>query len=131
MPNDPPTSPARWIDVLADAALRDEAIAGVCIGEHAIVIVRRGQALHALAGICPHNHARLAGGELDGTVLVCPGHRARFRLEDGVCEPGFSLPALAAYPVRVRAGRIQVDATEVERRPPLPGASERWDLTRS
>ncbi len=131
MPTNPPATPARWVDVLAAASLRDEAMAEVRIDEHTIVIVRRRHSLHALAGICPHNHARLAGGELDSAVLVCPGHRARFRLVDGVCEPGFSLPALAAYPVRVRAGRIQVDATEVERRPPLPGASERWDLTRS
>jgi hypothetical protein len=63
-------------------------------------------------------------------MLVCPRHRARFRLADGACEPGFSLPALAAYPVRVRAGRIEVDSNAVERHPPLPGARERWDLTR-
>lgn len=130
MATNPPTGPARWVDVLAAAALAGEGIAEIRVGEHPLVLVRQDGALYALAGICPHERARLGGGALDGGVLVCPRHRARFRLADGVCESGFTLPALACYPVRIRAGRIEIDAGEVERHPPLPGTTERWDLTR-
>ena len=130
MATDSLTGPGRWVDVLAAVALGDEGIAEIRVGEHPLVVVGRGGALYALAGVCPHERARLGGGELDGGVLVCPRHRARFRLVDGVCESGFTLPALACYPVRIRAGRIEVDAGEVERHPPLPVTVERWDLTR-
>lgn len=130
MPTDPPTAAPHWIDVRAVASLPDGTIAEIRVRGHPLVLVRRGETMHALAGICPHDQARLAGGKIDGPVLVCPRHGARFQLEDGACGPGFSLPALACYPVRVRAGRIEIDSAEVERRPPLPGARERWDLIR-
>lgn len=39
--------------------------------------------LFAIADVCPHAGATLSTGELDGTVLTCPGHGSRFDVRDG------------------------------------------------
>ena len=120
---------ARWTPVLDAAALVDGAVHAIQLGERAVVVVRRGEALHALAGLCPHDHAALSDGQVHGDELVCPRHGARFRLSDGVCAAGFRLPALPCYPVRVHAGRVEIDGAAVERNPPGPRHAQRWDLS--
>ena len=126
-----PESPqARWKAVLDSEKLADGESRLVRLGRLPVVVVRRGADLHALGGICPHDLASLSGARIRGNELVCPRHGARFRLADGVCEAGFSLPPLPCYPVRLRQGRVEVDAAAVERDPPGSPVRERWDLTR-
>ena len=123
-------SPApRWQDVLDHAESVVEDAVGVRVCGWPLVLVRTPRGLHALSGLCPHDHAFLEGGEVDGTSLVCPRHRARFDIDSGACVAGFDLPPLKHYPVRIHEGRIQVDSGAVCRDPPLVTTRERWDLT--
>lgn len=100
------------------ADLADGSITKLPDADPPIVVVRRGDAVHALAGECPHAGAPLEGGAVCGDRLVCPWHKAVFALGDGaVLEPP-ALGGLARYPARVVDGVVVVDRQAVA--PPAP-----------
>jgi 3-phenylpropionate/trans-cinnamate dioxygenase ferredoxin subunit len=62
----------------------------------------------AFADVCTHDDGPLVEGELQGQVVTCPRHGARFDVCSG---RALSLPAvvpLPTYEVRVVGGEVQV-----------------------
>jgi len=72
----------------------------------AVMLLRIAGEVRALQGNCPHAAARLAKGRIEGGWVHCPQHKARFRLADGVCGPGWGLPALLEYVVKQDDGTV-------------------------
>ncbi|QAY83177.1 apoptosis inducing factor family protein [Pseudomonas arsenicoxydans] len=94
---------ARFTDVPENRGLE------VQIGQTKIVLLRVGDQLRAFQGECPHAGAPLAEGALCHGRLICPWHKAAYRIEDGaLCEPP-SLDSLKRYPLEVREGEVWVD----------------------
>ncbi len=61
---------------------------------------------YAIDDTCTHEDASLAEGELDGTVVECPKHGARFDLKTG---KNLSLPAVFpvnAYQIKIENNTI-------------------------
>lgn len=87
------------------AALPEATPTKMRAGINDLVVVRRGEAIHALHAVCAH-----AGGPLDqGTLtpdgcLQCPWHGARYRLADGAVRRGPSVYDQPAYEVRPAEG---------------------------
>lgn len=50
-----------------------------------IVVVRRGNAVHAFEDFCPHAGWRLSDGEATDDHVECPGHGWKFELGTGQC----------------------------------------------
>ncbi|HLZ09130.1 MAG TPA: non-heme iron oxygenase ferredoxin subunit [Chloroflexota bacterium] len=64
---------------------------------------------YATSDVCTHEEASLSEGELEGEVVECPLHGARFNVRTGEVK---SLPAvvrLKTYPVRVVGGALEVE----------------------
>jgi nitrite reductase/ring-hydroxylating ferredoxin subunit len=120
---------ARWLALADVATLAESALLEVSVGQQPLLLIRYRGVIHALGGICSHQQARLCEGRIEHGRLVCPRHLARFRLHDGVPDNGWQIAPLPVYPVRIREGRIEVDATAVQRRPVRPPVQV-WDLTR-
>lgn len=81
----------------------------VNVGESKMVLLRAGEQLRAYQGECPHAGAPLAEGALCNGRLICPWHKAAYRIEDGaLCEPP-SLDSLKRYPLEVRGEEVWVD----------------------
>jgi nitrite reductase/ring-hydroxylating ferredoxin subunit/uncharacterized membrane protein len=87
------------------------------INDVPLVVVRRGHAVHVLAGQCSHLAGPLPDGELrdiDGVHCIeCPWHHSTFRLDDGTVVHG---PATSPQPAF--ATRVEHDQVEIK----LPGA---------
>ena len=82
-----------------------------------IVLLRVGDELRAYQGECPHAGAPLAEGALCNGRLICPWHKAAYRMEDGaLCEPP-ALDSLKRYPLQMRDDQVWVDDQ------PLPAAN--------
>ncbi|MGH7639652.1 MAG: Rieske 2Fe-2S domain-containing protein [Candidatus Dormibacteria bacterium] len=63
-----------------------------------VVVLRRGDHLCALGGVCSHAGGPLAEGDLDGAVVTCPWHGSQFDMETGRVLRGpatFAQPRLA------------------------------------
>ena len=100
-------APAEWTATVALDELPDGPRA-VDAGGHAVLLVRSGTEIAAVADTCTHAGCSLAEGEVaDGTV-TCGCHGSRFRLADGKALAGPASAAQPAYEVRVRDGMVEV-----------------------
>lgn len=73
----------------------------------AVVVINAAGELYAVSAVCPHQEGSIADGTLEGSILVCPGHRYGFDLTSGRCTdvPGYQL---RSFPLRVESGLVQV-----------------------
>lgn len=97
-----------WIDV----AGADELPAGACRIVDAdgtrIAVFNVGGEYCAIEDVCTHDGGDLASGCLDGDVIVCPRHGARFSLRTGEALSAPAYEATTSFPVRIEGGVVQV-----------------------
>jgi len=66
--------------------------------------------VYAVENLCTHDDSILHGGPLDGAVIECPRHGARFDVRDGKVERLPAAAPLTTYPARIAADRwIEVE----------------------
>lgn len=75
-------------------------------------VVRRGGAVFGYVDSCPHNGWPLGGPTgrhltRENDLILCSGHGALFRIDDGVCASGpCAGQRLASWPVTVQGGVV-------------------------
>ena len=82
------------------------------VGEEYIAVANVDGQFCAFADVCTHDDGPLVEGELEGQVVRCPRHGARFDVCTG---QALSLPAVVPLPtfeVRVVNGEVQVRLEE-------------------
>jgi 3-phenylpropionate/trans-cinnamate dioxygenase ferredoxin subunit len=101
---------ARWITVanineISPGQRKIVEVEGVKIG-----IIRTGDGeFHAIEDRCTHDDGPLAEGELDGKVIICPRHGAKFDLTTG---KALTLPAFGCtghWSIRVEGDKVQIE----------------------
>jgi nitrite reductase/ring-hydroxylating ferredoxin subunit/uncharacterized membrane protein len=94
--------------VLPAADLADGQPTKAMLGSTALVLVRRGDVVHALRETCSHAGGPLSQGEVKGDVIICPWHFSNFRLADGGVRHGPSTHRQPAYVARINEGQVEV-----------------------
>jgi nitrite reductase/ring-hydroxylating ferredoxin subunit/uncharacterized membrane protein len=94
--------------VLAAGDLPDGTLTKASLGTTTLVLVRRGDVVHALKETCSHAGGPLAEGTLEGDGIVCPWHGSTFRLADGAVRHGPASSRQVTYRARVNAGQVEV-----------------------
>ena len=74
----------------------------------AIVVFNIEGAFYAIEDVCTHDGGQLTGGHVEGDVIVCPRHGARFCVRTGEALTAPAYEPTAKFPVRVENGEIQV-----------------------
>ncbi len=87
-------------------------------GRPVALFLYRGE-VFALDDRCPHHEGQLSLGRMENGEAICPLHGWNFDLATGI-SPYNPNDRIATYPVRLNAGRVELDAAAV---PPLPPAS--------
>ncbi len=64
---------------------------------------------YAIDDACTHNNASLAEGELEGKVITCPWHAAKFDVTTGKALAPPAPSDAASYKVCVDGGDISID----------------------
>jgi len=77
-------------------------------GERVAVANVSGQ-LHAFGDTCTHVGCSLAGGSLDGTVVICPCHGSRFDVTTGQLLRGPAQTPVRSYSVRIENQALQIE----------------------
>ena len=100
--------PSDWTVVAEARQLEEGQPVAAVAGDTPVLLLRRGDDVHALHDRCSHRGCSLSDGDIDGDVITCGCHGSRFDLRDGSVLRG---PATAEQPVfdaRVVGGHIEV-----------------------
>jgi naphthalene 1,2-dioxygenase ferredoxin component len=97
-----------WARVASRSELAPGEVLGVEVAGRSIALYDVDGNIFATDNICTHAYARLSDGWLDGDLIECPLHAARFDVRTGkVLDPPATVD-LKTYPVRVVDDEIQV-----------------------
>jgi nitrite reductase/ring-hydroxylating ferredoxin subunit/uncharacterized membrane protein len=97
-----------WTAVLPATSLADNTPTKASLGATSLVIVRRGDVVHALKENCSHVGGPLSEGTLEGDTIVCPWHQSAFRLTDGAVRHGPAQSRQVAYHARISGDQVEV-----------------------
>ena len=73
-----------------------------------VIVTRVDGELFACPGVCPHEDVALAGGDLHGTVITCPGHSYELDMKTGQCIHDRTL-TLRRYKTTIVGHELWVD----------------------
>ena len=97
-----------WVRAASRGDLPEGEVLGVEIGGRSIALYDVDGEIFATDNICTHAYARLSDGWLDGDLIECPLHAARFDVRTGKVLDPPATEDLKTYPVRVVDDEIQV-----------------------
>lgn len=99
--------PSDWTSVLDQAELDEEKPTPARADGAAILLVRRGERIYALADRCSHRGCSLHEGELKDDTITCPCHGSTFQL-DGSLVKGPATSPQPSFDVRTRDGKVEI-----------------------
>ena len=94
--------------VIAALEVPEETPTKVTFGTTAVMLVRRGDVVHALKETCSHAGGPLSKGELKGDTITCPWHFSTFRLADGSVVHGPASSRQVSYQARINQGQVEI-----------------------
>jgi len=97
-----------WTDAGPTAELPDGESRSFMVGRCAIAVARSGADYFAVADLCTHDGAELAGGAVENGEIVCPRHGARFCLRTGAALTPPAYEAIPVYETKIVDGRLWV-----------------------
>jgi nitrite reductase/ring-hydroxylating ferredoxin subunit/uncharacterized membrane protein len=97
-----------YTPVVALAELADGKPTKTMFGSSAVMLIRRGDVVHALKETCSHLGGPLSQGELGDDTITCPWHASTFRLRDGAVVHGPATSRQLRYEARVTAGQVEL-----------------------
>jgi 3-phenylpropionate/trans-cinnamate dioxygenase ferredoxin subunit len=103
-----------WVDVTPADEFPPGSRRGVDVEGVAVIVFNLDGRYFAIEDVCTHDYSGLDEGELDGEVIVCPRHGARFNIRTGEALTAPAYEPIPTFPVRVENGLVQV-------------RDERWD----
>ncbi|HEV2461130.1 MAG TPA: non-heme iron oxygenase ferredoxin subunit [Ktedonobacterales bacterium] len=97
---------ARLRDIAPGELLRVE------VAERLVCLANVNGTIYAVDDECTHIGGALSDGELEGCVLTCPVHLARFDVRDGRVLRGPAREDVRTYAVRVEGDDILIEESE-------------------
>ena len=103
-----------WIDVAPESAFPPGTWRSIDVDGTDVAVFNLDGAYYAIENVCTHDGGILTGGAIDGDVIVCPRHGARFCIRTGEVLSPPAYEDVTTFPVRVEAGSVQVRDTRWE-----------------
>lgn len=80
----------------------------VSVSDRRIALCNVDGQFFAIDDVCTHDGGPLDQGELEGDIIECPRHGARFNVRTGKVLALPAVKPLNTYPLRVKGSEIQV-----------------------
>ena len=100
-----------YVTVARDADVVENGLTRVEVDQKPVILTRVNGRIYALSGICTHEFAELAEGEVDDDTIWCPLHASGFSVFSGEATDPPAEEPLDVYDVRVVDGDVQVSIT--------------------
>ncbi|MBF9061434.1 Rieske 2Fe-2S domain-containing protein [Rhodobacterales bacterium HKCCSP123] len=98
-----------WVDVCAEDEIEEEDVIRFDHDGRTFAVYRdETGAVFCTDGLCTHEQVHLADGLVLDDTIECPRHNGRFNYKTGAALRTPACVALATYPARIVAGRIEV-----------------------
>lgn len=99
---------ADWIKVATLEDCPPGSLRPVMAGSDPVVLANVDGEVYAVLDRCSHEDLPLSDGEMEGTVLVCQYHGARFDLTTGAARGLPAVRPVRTYPVEIREDGIYI-----------------------
>jgi len=100
--------PWEFVSVMALKELPENQPRRVDVQGNPVLLVRRGQQVHAIGAVCSHLGGPLEAGELEGDTIECPLHNSRYSIKDGSAKAGPTTSPVPIYETQTKNGQIQL-----------------------
>ena len=101
-------SKVEFLDIAPASELPNGERLFVEIEGRSIVIFNIAGQFYSIEDVCSHDDGPVGEGELDGYNVVCPRHGGEFDVRTGKAVQLPAVVDIAAYPVRVEDGMLQI-----------------------
>ncbi len=92
------------------------------VDQQKIALFKVGEKIYAINNSCSHAGGPLCEGELDGAIIQCPLHGARFDVTSGEVKGPPAIRPQKTFPVRVDGSDILIECSVAEVATPAPDA---------
>ena len=97
-----------WVPVGTAAAIPPGDFAQVEIDAALVAVFNVAGTFYAIDDVCTHDGGGLTGGAVEGDVVICPRHGARFCLRTGAALTPPAYEPVRTYETRVVNGVVEV-----------------------
>ncbi len=97
-----------WLDVASTAELAPGTRRVVDVDGIPVAVFNLDGEYFAIKDECTHDGGELAAGKLEGEVIICPRHGARFSVRTGTVLGPPAYEDVRTFSVRIANGRVQV-----------------------
>jgi len=101
-------SKVEFLDIAPASELPNGERLFVEIEGRSIVIFNIAGQFYSIEDVCSHDDGPVGEGELEGYNVVCPRHGGEFDVRTGKAVQLPAVVDIAAYPVRVEDGMLQI-----------------------
>jgi len=98
-----------WITVAPADSIPSGDFAQVEVDTQLVAVFNIDGTFYAVDDVCTHDGGGLAGGAVEGDVVICPRHGARFCLRTGAALTPPAYEPVRTYATRVVAGIVEVN----------------------
>ncbi len=102
---------AEWIKVATLEKCPPGSLHPVMVGHDPVVLANVDGAVFAVRDRCSHEEFPLSDGELEGNILVCQHHGARFDVISGAPRGLPAVKPIKSYPVEIRDDGIYIQGS--------------------
>ncbi|OGB95041.1 MAG: hypothetical protein A3G35_10605 [candidate division NC10 bacterium RIFCSPLOWO2_12_FULL_66_18] len=100
---------AAFIKVATTSELAPGQAKKVEVQGKAIALFNLGGSYHAIDDTCTHRGGPLSEGQVQGDVVTCPWHGAKFKVTSGEVLGPPARAGVASYPTRITGSDIEVE----------------------
>lgn len=97
-----------WHPVAPAASIVPGDYAQIELDAQLIAVFNIHGTFYAIDDLCTHDGGELAGGAVEGDVVICPRHGARFCLRTGAALTPPAYEPVRTYETRVNEGIVEI-----------------------
>ena len=100
---------AKYMKIASKTEIGPGEVKGFSMQSSPVLIANLNGRYYAMDSACPHAHAPLEDGIINGKTLKCPWHGSVFDLESGRCISGPAVMDQRVYNLKIENGIIQIE----------------------